>query len=371
MKSFKSLLCLLVSILFLSNCHNDKKSKEEVPTLKITSDLMQHKIKFSDLIRDYKFIPLETTDECLIGQVDKIFLKDDKFYIFDSKKTKAILIFSLQGKFIGKISKMGRGPGEFAHAIDFCIEPSTNNIAILDENYLKYYKDDGTFVKKTLLPYFGEKFEFPDKGHIAFYNREPGQRLIITDTLGKIEKSYFEYIKETIVLLHIPFIQSPKEGLLYLTNLDYTIYKITGNQLSPHFKIDFGNHMFTSENLPELRENRRNEDKFYNINYYFESPNTIFIIFLYNRTSYLLIVNKKTNKTIVINYNDIDNNVTFTKRLPLIRMVDSTDTFVSYFDSNTFITDPTQIKTSSVELMEIITNSKPTNNPVLFLFKFK
>lgn len=92
-----------------------------IPTLKVTEDLIIHNVKYSDIITDYNVIPLETTNESLIGNIDKIVFHDNQFFILDQFKVRTIFVFSSTGKFMWKLSKFGKGPGEFIEPTDFCI----------------------------------------------------------------------------------------------------------------------------------------------------------------------------------------------------------------------------------------------------------
>lgn len=367
---------LIVGLIFVhficTFCNRDNGSKiNTVPTINITDNLICKNIKLSGLITDYKFIPLETREDCMIGQIDKIIFHDDKFYILDSRKAKGLFVFSIDGKFIHKISKTGRGPGEFNMPRDFCFEPKTNNLVVLEYNFLKYFKEDGTYIKTLELPFQSYKFTFSDENHIIFYTSGNEYDLIITNSDGKIDSCYFKSVKETKLVLHVPFIKTEKDGILYITNLDYKIYKIIGNQITPHTEIRFEKDMYTPNDLALLTENRDNVDKFYTISYYFESPNNIFILYFHNRVPFYLCYNKMTKKTIIAKYDEIENDITFTKNLPSIRAVDTKDTFISQFDVNTFIAGINEINDIDPKLEEILKTSSATDNPILFLFKFR
>lgn len=67
---------------------------------------------------DFEIIPLETTEESLIGEIEKVKLHDSCFFVED-RTQKAILIFDWKGKYLNKISRLGRGPGEYVNILDF------------------------------------------------------------------------------------------------------------------------------------------------------------------------------------------------------------------------------------------------------------
>jgi hypothetical protein len=66
----------------------------------------------SEVAEDITFIPLETSDECLIGDIRSIRFSNDYLVIIDSE-TDQILLFSKTGRFIRKIGRKGQGPDEY------------------------------------------------------------------------------------------------------------------------------------------------------------------------------------------------------------------------------------------------------------------
>ncbi|MDR1339890.1 MAG: 6-bladed beta-propeller [Prevotellaceae bacterium] len=67
----------------------------------------------SEVFEDITFIPLETTDECLIGNtILGIHFSKDYIVIVD-RTPRQILLFDKTGKFIRKIGNRGQGPGEY------------------------------------------------------------------------------------------------------------------------------------------------------------------------------------------------------------------------------------------------------------------
>lgn len=317
-------LLTFISIFSLS-CHSEKpRNIETPPRLTLTEDLIQQNVKYSEIVKDCEFIPLETTNESLIGQIDKIILHNNQYYVFDSRKASSIFVFSLNGKFLWKLSKQGKGPGEYLEPADFSFEPGTNNLVVLNMMELLFYDDkNGAYLKTLKLPIFAYKFDYSSDDYISFVNGDHDFDLVITDAKGNKVNSFFEYIKETKLILNNPFIRSGKSDLLFLTNLDYTIYKIIGNQIFPHIRIDFGKDMYSPNDLNLLKEDKANVNIFYHISSYYESTNKIFIHYWYKKVLYFSISDKTTKKTLIFDYYKIENDVTFTKLLPRIMTTSS------------------------------------------------
>ena len=81
-------------------------------------------------IDDISYIPLETNDRSLIGSINKIIYRNQRFYIFDRMNMK-IFIFDEKGKFLSVINKRGNAPGEYMEAIDIDVD-NEGHLYVLD-----------------------------------------------------------------------------------------------------------------------------------------------------------------------------------------------------------------------------------------------
>ena len=74
----------------------------------------------SDLFdKEYIAIPLETNDNFLIAQIDKIQMTDSCIYIADAITQGTLFIFDREGYFLNKIQHRGTGKGEYVDFVDF------------------------------------------------------------------------------------------------------------------------------------------------------------------------------------------------------------------------------------------------------------
>lgn len=108
----------LVSCLFLFSCQMQCNTCE---FQSITIDLDEHTVELQrlSLIKDIRIVRLETNDSVLVGRIDKVLIHDGKIYIGDFYASQSLFIFDMQGKAIRKISRKGRGPGEYIQLRDF------------------------------------------------------------------------------------------------------------------------------------------------------------------------------------------------------------------------------------------------------------
>lgn len=359
----------VILIFILLSCNSNRKNT--TPILKVSDDILEHNIKLSELISDYKIIPLETTENGIIGQPDKIIVHDDQFFILDSRKAKTVFVFSREGKFIRKIGKNGKGPGEYNAPRDFCFVPGSNNLAIVDDKRVLLYSIEGTYSKTIVLPIPAWRIEFTDANHIACVPMGDANEMIIVNLESRKHVSYFKYVKETHKILNFPFIHYGDSGILFLHNLDYMIYKINGTKISPHIAIDFDKNMFTEKDLQSLKEDMNNEDRFFKIKHYFESASHIVILSYLNRVPYYIFHNKISGATKYMMLNEIENDITGSNISRFVIWSKSPDDFfISCIEAIDF-------KDSSLIEKNIANSNQPVNhlqlieNPVLVLFKLR
>ena len=176
---------LLITVIFLSGCQKEKI--EEASVLLKTQDVkvQTSSIKASSIFEIKRIIPLETTDESLIGRFAKLIKVDKSFYIltFDSR----LLRFDENGKFIGSIGTKGEGPHEYTYIEDF--DADRNYVYILNENRLLSYLPDGTFVKETPLSIKANSFKVMEDSSLLFHTTREDSLIYQLNATGQTEQA--------------------------------------------------------------------------------------------------------------------------------------------------------------------------------------
>ena len=144
----------LVSCLFLFSCQMQCNTCE---FQSITIDLDEHTVELQrlSLIKDIRIVRLETNDSVLVGRIDKVLIHDGKIYIGDFYASQSLFIFDMQGKAIRKISRKGRGPGEYIQLRDFFIDDQSGTLNLLTRNsseILSFDLDGTSLISQTELP---------------------------------------------------------------------------------------------------------------------------------------------------------------------------------------------------------------------------
>lgn len=200
-------------------------------------------VRLDSIIGETRIVPLETKTESLIGSVQKIIFRNDKFYLFDIYRSKnAIHIFDLTGKHIRTLSRIGRGPGEYRDIMDFDVDDS-GNIFLLNAS----------------------------GGNIIVYNEQLNFTVSISPPIYLC--SFCLFNNSIIGIVDRTGYRNPTKHLLFVLNMDGTIInsyfpfeQITGGKASVQDHLVVRNHdlfinlpyfetIFSMDTLFDLRAN--------------------------------------------------------------------------------------------------------------------
>jgi hypothetical protein len=154
------------------SCKNKELAKD-YPILKI--DLQEQSVSILDVFKSVNIIPLETTRESVFQYPSKIEIRDETIFVFDRSQS-SLLMFRMDGRYIDKIHKVGRGPGEYLMACDFLLNNYFDEIRLLDPTGSIYIYDiNGNFINKEELPvppYNYHNLEMLDNSTYITWSRE-------------------------------------------------------------------------------------------------------------------------------------------------------------------------------------------------------
>lgn len=115
------------------------------------------------------YVKLETDGESLLGRPDIVLFADSTIVVADRTSAKAVLMFGYDGKYLGRISRLGNGPGEFLMLAHACID-NNGHIVIFDEMRRKMmrFTERGKLLGELDCSLMGNAFEFLDNGQTVF-----------------------------------------------------------------------------------------------------------------------------------------------------------------------------------------------------------
>jgi len=151
-------------------------------------------ISIFDFVDSIDVIQLETNDNSLIWQINKVIFYNNRLYIHDVRQ-QVILCFDSSGKFLFKINQKGQGPDEYLYLGDFNIDTFNNQILLLEPfGHLLLFDLEGHFIDKIRLPKeivaYNEVFPI-DKDNLIFISLNEYGVLFYSRNANKItDKKY-------------------------------------------------------------------------------------------------------------------------------------------------------------------------------------
>jgi hypothetical protein len=100
-----------------------------------TSDILVDNKSLSlstKIFYDVSYTILETNKASIIGSIDKVIVDGEYIFILDRTLSSTLFMFSKNGKYITKITKIGEGPNEIIHPYDFDVDRKNKQVIVYD-----------------------------------------------------------------------------------------------------------------------------------------------------------------------------------------------------------------------------------------------
>ena len=117
-----------------------------------------------------RYVFLETNEHSLINNINRLFYCNQKIYLFDDR-SKQILCFDDNGKFLFKIHSVGQGPGEYLYPVDMDVD-NNGDIYINDpvsKRIMRYKNGDKN--KSEIIPINKRALDFFIMPHSVYFSR--------------------------------------------------------------------------------------------------------------------------------------------------------------------------------------------------------
>jgi hypothetical protein len=344
-------------------------------------------LNLSDVGKEIRYIPLETTPISLITEIQDVEFSSSFIFVGDIDK---LLQFDINGKFIRKIGSQGRGPQDYLSVLNFCIDEKAEEIYILNLNSFLIFDFEGNFKKSYKLTFRPAQISLSNEEGILFHlpnisspSADNTTSWVLTNKQGIVMQRF----KNTLRRYNLPGFSIAKtpfykfgDSVHFMEFAVDTLYYLDGTQKMPHAVFYLGNLKMDPDPLITYaaREevSKRLRDKFY-IHLARENYRYIFIDLAKGlSTSHLnLIFNKTTSETIVLKdngfQNDLDGGILFWPKF-----VFNDNILVSYIESFELLkilkqrhSDKSKTKSMSKQLVSLSKSISEESNPVLIVVK--
>ena len=377
---------IIVIVMLLASCsdrineNNRKIMFEPIIEINISNELINKKFDYTSLVDSIEVIKLESNAISLIGRIRRIEFENDKFYV--STDTQVLLIFDENGNYINKLSKKGKGPGEYLEMRDFSVDKD-GSIKVLSYNTILTYDSNLKYIGQKAInvtSHTGREinpvhffpvgdFTFLYIGSFGLRKLNPGKDNALYCINNKnIVNEYFPlFSNETSG--HQNFYRSDDIVNLTHTYGNDTIYQIHDNYLNPKVFINFGEDRITEKDM------MRDHSILYNtvcerglcglITNVYENSNYLCFLFTKGISLKQAVFNKKTQEIKVINV---------VQSLPFPKIITEgliDNSFFTTIDPYVLLQENDGKNYRDFLNTFHLTNLKETDNPIIIKFKFK
>lgn len=209
---------------------------------------------------------LETNDDALVSDVQRVLMDDSLIFIFDRSLAK-ISIFDIQGRHLRNVQNIGRGPNEYQQVVDIFLDREAKQLVLLcDRPYkLQYYDYSGRLLRQvpTKRLYLEGATTNDDLIYLRSYEplNDEVQRfhIHILDKDGEIKARHLSIDNHSVSINIFPmwadFLNGGQAMTYFTRRFDNAIYQIDGIEVLMKYLIDFKEY-----NLPKALFSKKSDD---------------------------------------------------------------------------------------------------------------
>ncbi|WP_163324809.1 6-bladed beta-propeller [Draconibacterium mangrovi] len=351
-------------------------------------------LKLADITDEIMYVPLETTNENLINNIDKVKFSDEYIFIKNLNPAK-LYLFNRSGKYIRQIGHKGNGPNEYNTLSGFCFNEADKTIYIYASSPAKIliYDIGGRFLEKIdcpdyhTQPFFDMEFIQPDRllmmlcnvnGNTQFsYKIFTTEFKLIQSDIRPVQfssRNYFSTINE-FSCYHFNNSLFVKENIL-----NDTLYQISAdNSFIPKLVFNSGKYECPARFRQEFMEFVKRKDfKYILMNHIIETKEYWLYNYSFNKDEHFDYYDKSLNKSFSFIStgipNNYDNGPSFVplrqKNNELIGVIYSMD-LIQHMYSDDFRNSIPKYPEKKKNFHEFVSSLNENDNPVLILVKLK
>ena len=274
--------CLAIVAFVLTGCR--KSFQTEAAEYRIPVDINRATmLNYQPILDSVVYIPLETKDSCLIGDIGKVFMTDSNIIIYDSKQVE-ILLFDKTGKFVKKIGRKGRAPGEYLFFNEVIFDYNTKLIYAAERylNQVYVYNLDGELLKQIRSEYEFNSFCKAENGFWLYTcfkenNPEGYNLMLVNENMDTCIAGFCPQNPSFFYATFNPVFSQSRQGKSYFAYpTSNMIYRLEDGKAVPCYQIDFGEKTMPYSILRQM-DNRKDYEQLISGHKYFGDIANLFV----------------------------------------------------------------------------------------------
>ena len=394
MKNKNQIFAILILVLLFVCCSSNtstntgNNSNSKISNIKYIHlpQFGENTLKASSFADTVLYVPLETTKESILDNIKGIWINNS--YILVNCVKGGLFQFQKNGKFIRRIGKIGKGPGEYLCIYYFDVIRDTIYVTSRGRRGFLRYSLKGNWYDEIKLKYEPFHFSVTSDQKLVCYLYNEGKVLVYNKNFNS---------PDTIIVEHgvtkgrnyytcggtfMTYFQKSTTGLLFNSYLSDTIWNINKHKKEPAFIFDLKNKLLPYDKRVEFCKGDFNKwsevvKPFYQVHTIpFQSLMFIFQTHWYaSKFDAIYINNVKSGEIKRYNTSYIDDDIVGKQKLSGVYFINSPDYLVSDIDPMDIQEYLSQNKNNKDKVSQAwVTQMKKIKveaNPILVLMKIK
>ena len=263
------IILLMTTLLLASSCHQQQTFLDSVP-IDIVNKHNPIQIDIYDIVDSISYIPLETSNNCLLGDIQCVKKDDDVFFV---KDIKGIFVFDKEGRFKNEIGRRGNGPGEYFYIDNFYLDRKNKLVCLIfnakkqilqydyDGNYVSTLHFDENDMNIESVMMCGEDeflayYPLPNDvfhGDSEYRRFKKKESMLVSDKIMDAKKLTSK--KTFYPFLYFPMISFDNQ-YFFISVFSNKIYKYEDGKVQPAYYIDIPNLIPSGAFLEEHKDSQ-------------------------------------------------------------------------------------------------------------------
>ncbi len=372
----KKNVLFILAIVFLCACRqSDLAATDDAIIVDSAESVCEDKTLMSAIFEVSNVISLETSDSCLLGEIEKIIKRDGVIYV--KSRNMPLTLFDEEGKFMHTVGKIGEGPEDYSMLVDFDIKDGKIYVQTIKK--IQVYDPNGKWIETIPVELNVSGMRLVDDKILLFALGDE-HVIHLLDETGQKVKSLLERNQALRLSRSISFI---KYGGCFLfpmgrSNdlLAYTLENGAFKRMSYLSSEQLSNEQEATliENNPKYRQELENRGCFDGL----LTDNThVMVPFIKKGDVTLWVKNINTSQTRAYKLSALENDLTFSSVYSFfLDNIESDTAFLTYVTPYRLkeYLDEAKGKGESPcveKLCEAVDRTKDEGNPILIEYKIK
>jgi hypothetical protein len=216
---------------------------------------------FYERVSEYGTLALETTPQSLLGDIKKIRVYKERIFLMSGANDASLLVFDKSGRFITRVGFQGRGPQEYVALYNFEIDPTRDELLLIDSQGQKIllFDMEGKFKQTISIPFRIEcAGRLPDGRFVLAYSvfgiaNNEYFVVAICDEAGNVLERHIESRVDMMFSVGAQdmMVARADGSLSLMPQYLNTIYRITNKGVSAEVGFEFPDKTLTLDRLAE------------------------------------------------------------------------------------------------------------------------